>query len=110
MRTRRFNKSAWVGALVVVLVLGMATAAIAGSGKGGVFNLGMVNKVDGFVTNLKGAVAGAMLGVTNTSTDPAASALSAVNNSAAPTVRARNTGAGPAFQAIVPAGQSPLRI
>jgi hypothetical protein len=66
-------KIAWVGrtasmvfglALVLALLFGVASMALAGTGVGGVFNLGQKNTVDR-VTQLVGTTAGAMLKVDN---------------------------------------------
>ena len=61
-------------AVVAALTLGTASTALAGSGVGGVFNLGVTNAVDA-VTSLVGTVAGPSLRITNNSTDSAATAL-----------------------------------
>jgi len=60
--------------MVGALTLLTASAAIAGSGVGGVFNLGKVNTVNA-ITKLTGIVPGASLVIHNDSTDSAASAL-----------------------------------
>ena len=49
-----------------------ATAAVAGTGIGGVFNLGKTNTVNA-TTVLTGSTAGAQLGVTNSGSGPALS-------------------------------------
>jgi hypothetical protein len=61
-------------AVVAVLTLGTASAALAGSGVGGVFNLGVTNSVDA-ITNLVGSVTGPSLRIDNNSADSAATAL-----------------------------------
>jgi hypothetical protein len=50
----------------------VATAAMAGTGIGGVFNLGKTNTVDA-TTSLTGSTSGAQLGITNAGTGPALS-------------------------------------
>jgi len=67
---RKFTVLAVVG----VLTLGTASTALAGSGVGGVFNLGKTNTVNA-ITKLVGSVIGASLVIDNNSTDPAATAL-----------------------------------
>jgi len=67
---RKFTLLTVVGALTLLT----ASAAIAGSGVGGVFNLGKVNTVNA-ITKLVGSVAGTSLLIDNNSTDPAATAL-----------------------------------
>jgi hypothetical protein len=76
-------KVAWVGrtasmvfglTLVLALIFGVATMALAGSGVGGVFNLGQNNTVNA-ITRLTGTVAGPSLQIINNSTGAAATAL-----------------------------------
>ncbi len=61
-------------AVVTALTLVMASAAWAGSGVGGVFNLGVTNSVDA-ITTLVGSVAGPSVRIDNNSTNAAARAL-----------------------------------
>jgi hypothetical protein len=61
-------------AVVAALTLGTASAALAGAGVGGVFNLGVTNSVDA-ITTLVGDVAGPGLRIDNNSTNAAATAL-----------------------------------
>jgi hypothetical protein len=70
----QFLKGAAVGAVTSTVVL-MAASAMAGTGVGGVFNLGQVNSVNA-TTTLTGAKAGQMLQVTNTSTGGGATGIS----------------------------------
>jgi hypothetical protein len=67
---RKFTLLAVVGALSVVT----ASTALAGSGVGGVFNLGNTNTVNA-ITKLVGSVTGASLVIDNNSTNAAATAL-----------------------------------
>jgi hypothetical protein len=90
---RTFLKGAFAGGVGAALVL-TATAAIAGTGIGGIFNLGQSNTVNA-TSALSGASVGAQLQVTNSSTDKAAQGIAAFNNSAAATLYGRNSGAGP---------------
>ena len=73
MKTMRaiFGKALWVGRaastvleLVLALVLGVATTALAGTGVGAAFNLGKTNSVDR-LSSLVGSVSGAVLKVDN---------------------------------------------
>jgi hypothetical protein len=61
-------------AVVVALTLLGGSTALAGTGVGGVFNLGKTNTVNA-ITKLVGGVPGAGLVIVNNSTDPAATAL-----------------------------------
>jgi hypothetical protein len=76
-----------------------ATVAVAGTGVGGVFNLGQTNSVDA-TTRLQGAATGgAQLAVTNASSAGSALGLNVTNSSAgSPAVMATNTGAGTGVQ------------
>ena len=76
-------KVAWVGrtasmvfglALVMALILGVATTALAGTGVGARFQLGKLNTVDA-VTKLAGSVASPSLQIDNNSTNASATAL-----------------------------------
>jgi hypothetical protein len=67
----------FVGLAMIVaaaLTLGTASAALAGTGIGGVFNLGVTNTVNA-ITKLTGSVAGSSLQIVNNSTNAAATAL-----------------------------------
>jgi hypothetical protein len=70
----RFLQGAIVGAVIAVVSL-IAGAAFAGSGIGGVFNLGQSNSVNANTT-LTGATTGPQLSVNNTSTGTGASGVS----------------------------------
>src|SRR5829696_9302403 len=61
-------------AVAAALTLGTASTALAGSGIGGVFNLGVTNTVNA-ITKLTGSVAGSSLQIINNSTGAAATAL-----------------------------------
>lgn len=63
-----------VVAVVTALTLTTATAAFAGSGVGGVFNLGVTNSADA-ITSLVGSVAGPSVRIDNNSANSAARAL-----------------------------------
>jgi hypothetical protein len=82
------KKVAWVGrtasmvfglALVLALMFGVASVALAGTGVGGVFNLGVTNTVNAITTLVSGGAgvgpAGPMLRIDNNSTNSAATAL-----------------------------------
>jgi hypothetical protein len=77
------KKVMWVGratvflvglAVILALVFGVASRALAGSGVNGVFNLGVTNAVDA-ITTLVGSVAGPSVRIDNNSTNSAATAL-----------------------------------
>jgi hypothetical protein len=61
-------------AIMLALVMGVATTALAGTGVGATFNLGKVNTVNA-LSKLAGSVAGPSLAIDNDSTDAAATAL-----------------------------------
>ena len=88
-----FYKGTVLGAVVSMLVL-VASTAVAGTGIGGIFNLGQSNTVNA-TSSLSGASTGAQLQVTNTGTGTGAQGIAASNNSAAATLYGRNSGAGP---------------
>jgi hypothetical protein len=126
---RSFLKGAAVG--LTCGVLGGAAVALAGSGVGGVFNLGVSNSVDAKST-LTGATPGVQLQVTNTNNTAGAfglavnsvggtatgiftntgtgRALSAQTSAAASAFFASNTGGGPAGVFTVNAGLSPFTV
>jgi hypothetical protein len=102
-----FAKGALIG--FVFAVLGGATVALAGSGVGGVFNLGVSNSVDA-KTTLMGATAGVQLQVTNTSAAAGSSGLAVNSASGATTGVFTNTGGGPAGGFFVNAGVKPFTV
>jgi Phage Tail Collar Domain len=102
-----FLKGAVVG--LVCAVLGGATVALAGSGIGGVFNLGVSNTVDA-KTSLTGASTGAQLRVDNTSAVAGASGLVATSKSSSATGSFANSSTGPAAAFTVSAGVSPFTV
>jgi hypothetical protein len=61
-------------AIMLALVFGVATTALAGTGVGATFNLGQTNTVDA-ISKLVGSVAGPSLQIDNNSTDASATAL-----------------------------------
>jgi hypothetical protein len=61
-------------AIMLALVFGVATTALAGTGIGATFNLGQINTVNA-ISKLVGSVAGPSLQIDNNSTDAAATAL-----------------------------------
>lgn len=73
MRVPTFLKGAVAGGVGATVVMG-ASVALAGSGIGGVFNLGQSNTVDE-TTSLSGTKAGPQLQVTNSSTGSGATGL-----------------------------------
>lgn len=98
MRINTFLKGALAGGVGATAVLG-ATAAFAGSGIGGVFNLGQVNTVDATST-LTGAKAnGAELQVTNTSATGPATGLSVTTAAGKPPLTVSNNVMNPRLNA-----------
>jgi hypothetical protein len=90
---RSFLKGCAVGA-VCVLVGGISTLALAGSGVGGVFNLGVSNSVDA-QTKLTGAAAGtAQLQVSNTSAGAGSIGVRGNNASTAAALQGENSSGG----------------
>jgi hypothetical protein len=87
-----FLKGAVVG--LVCAVIGGATVALAGSGIGGVFNLGQANTVDA-QTQLSGATAGsAQLQVNNTSASASSEGVHVLNASNAAAMMGENSSTG----------------
>jgi hypothetical protein len=88
-----FFKGIVLGAVTSMLMLA-ASMALAGSGVGGVFNLGVPNDVNA-TTNLHGTTAGPQLQINNASGAVGALAISANGNSTSPAISGGNTvGAG----------------
>jgi hypothetical protein len=88
MKIGTFSKGAFAGGVGAFVVMG-ATAALAGTGIGGVFNLGQTNTVNG-TSALTGSEAGAGLHVTNTSTATGATALSLTSATGKPPLTVSN--------------------
>jgi hypothetical protein len=104
-----FVKGIALGAVISVLTLG-ATAAFAGVGVGAPFNLGKTNKVNATST-LTGSATGSMLKVPNTNTGAGAQAINASSaGGTAATMRANNTGGGPAGEFDVTPGHAPFTV
>src|SRR5262249_40951171 len=99
-----FVRGAVVG--FVFAVLGGATVGLAGSGIGGVFNLGQPNSVDA-KTTLTGASPGIQLQVTNANAAAGTSGLAVTSGSGATTGAFTNTGGGSAGGFFVNAGVKP---
>ena len=77
-------------AVVASLTLATASVALAGSGVGGVFNLGKTNTVNA-ITKLTGSVAGSSLQIINNSTEAAATALDLRVASGKPPLKVNST-------------------
>jgi hypothetical protein len=77
-------------AVVASLTLATASAALAGSGVGGVFNLGKTNTVNA-MTKLTGSVTGSSLQIINNSTEAAATALDLRVASGKPPLKVNST-------------------
>src|SRR6266568_7601380 len=96
--------------LAAAALILFTTTAPAGSGVGGVFNLGQTNTVNGTST-LTGATAGTQLNVKNTSTSSSASGLTGQSSSTtAAGVLGENLAGGPGLQAYVNTGAPPLKV
>jgi hypothetical protein len=105
---RLFLKGALVGGLAAALVL-VATSAIAGTGIGGVFNLGKTNRVNK-ASLLVGKSGTRMLQVTNRSTGDEAKAIQAKGNSSeAGAIRANNPN-GPAAEFFSSVTKPPFTV
>ncbi len=104
-----FYKGIVLGAAVSMLVLA-ATAAVAGTGIGGIFNLGQSNTVNA-TSGLSGATLGPQLKVTNGATGAGTQSIAGYNNSTtAAALFARNSGGGPAAAFSVLAGKAPFAV
>jgi len=101
----RFFRGVVVGSATAVLVLG-ASAALAGTGVGGIFNLGKTNTVNGG-SALSGATAGAQLTVSNTSASGRAVSLNGSSSNAALLVH-NTAGSADAFQ--TPGNVAPFSV
>lgn len=112
------SKVMWVGratiflvglAVILALMFGVASTALAHAGSAGLFHLGHNNPVK-TVSSLTGNLANRVLQVTNTSTDNTtqnATAIGATNKSpTSPAVRATNAGKGTALELNVTCGIS----
>src|SRR5205807_7718377 len=94
---RTVRKGFFKGVLLGLTLAGLAlftTTALAGSGVGGVFNLGQVNTVD-HVSNLNGNATNAMLDVSNTGTGANSNGIvGRTASTLAPALAGSNSGAG----------------
>jgi hypothetical protein len=88
MKIGTFLKGAFAGGVGAFAVMG-ATAALAGTGIGGVFNLGQTNTVNK-TSALSGSEAGAGLQITNKSTGTGATALSLTSATGKPPLTVSN--------------------
>lgn len=108
--TRKVDGKKAFALLAIVLSLSLASPALAGTGVGAVFNIGVTNTVNA-VTTLVGTTTGSMLSITNNSTGTAARALTVTSKSASGnTIYSTNTGGGPALGLSVPAGRAPMKV
>lgn len=104
-----FFKGIALGAVASVLTLG-TTAALAGTGPGAPFNLGKINSVNATST-LTGSATGSLLKIPNTNTGAGAQAINASSAGAtAATIKANNTGGGPAAEFDVTSGHAPFTV
>ena len=99
-------RSGIVGGIVAGAVI-LAGSAVAGSGIGGVFNLGQSNTVNA-PSALSGSTAGKQLIVANLGTAGSSSALLGYGKGASPAATFQNAGAGPAVSLLAGAGQPPF--
>src|SRR5437763_5530133 len=103
MRGSGHSKTALVAALVGAIAA-TATVALAGSGVGGIMNLGRNNTVDNAETRLTGANAAPMLDATNTSGSAAAIGVAGRAAGAGAAVAGRNASSGPGVRATSASG------
>ena len=102
-------RSGIVGGIVAGAVI-LAGSAVAGSGIGGVFNLGDSNTVSQ-TSVLAGSTAGDQLDVANVNAGSSARGLGVLGKSpTAPAVAATNSGGGPALALTVNSGTSPFTV
>src|SRR5438105_2473150 len=95
--------------IATVLAVSIPAVALAGTGVGGVFNLGVTNTVNK-LTSLVGKTS-KMLQVTNKSGAATAGAIGATSKGhGAPTIRANNSGGGPALGLSVKPGAAPFTV
>src|SRR3954452_25355109 len=98
MGVHTFVKGAFAGGVGATAVLA-ATAAFAGTGVGGVFNLGQTNSVNATSTLTGARARGAQLQVTNTSTTAGSTGLSVTAGSGKPLLTVSNTTVNPRLNA-----------
>ncbi|MDQ2983302.1 MAG: hypothetical protein M3R70_05175 [Actinomycetota bacterium] len=107
--SKGFFKGAFVGGIGAAVVM-TATAALAGTGVGGIFNLGQSNTVDG-TSGLSGTTAGPQLNVANSGAAASSQGIAGYTNSSkAAAIYARNNGGGPAAAFSVLAGKAPFAV
>lgn len=102
-----FFRGVVLGSLTAALVLS-ASAALAGTGIGGIFNLGQSNTVNQ-TSGLSGSSSGAQLAVSNTSTSTGNYGLRVNGASATPALVAHNS-AGPAALFFSPTSAAPFAV
>ena len=107
--TRIRLRWALLGAAAAALIV--TTAALGGSGVGGVFNLGQINGVNG-TTALNGKTTGAQLSVLNSSSVSTGVGITGRSSSATGAgVQGVNLAGGPALQAVVSSNAvAPLKV
>jgi hypothetical protein len=102
-----FLRGVVLGSVTAALVLS-ASAALAGTGVGGIFNLGKTNTVDQS-SSLTGSSSGSQLVVSNISTSSGTRGLSVSGASSAAALFAHN-GAGPAAAFMSSTGTAPFTV
>src|SRR4051812_10671345 len=109
MRLHTFVKGALAGGVGATAVLA-ATAAFAGTGVGGVFNLGQSNSVNATSTLTGARAGGAELQVTNTSTTAGSTGLSVTEGAGKPPLTVSNTTVNPKLNAQYVGGYAPNNL
>src|SRR3954466_7633938 len=109
MRLHTFVKGAFAGGVGATAVLA-ATAAFAGTGVGGVFNLGQSNSVNATSTLTGARARGAPLQVTNRSTTAGATGLSVTSGAGKPPLTVSNTTVNPKLNAQYVGGYAPSAL
>jgi hypothetical protein len=102
-----FFRGVLVGSLTSALVLS-ASAALAGTGVGGIFNLGQANTVN-TSSSLSGSTSGAQLAVSNSSTTTGNYGLLVNGKSLSPALVAANS-TGPAARFTGASGSAPFQV
>lgn len=101
----RMKLTLLAGGLLALFVVSTAVAAAPGDP----FKLGVVNTINA-LTTLTGSLNGQLLLVNNTNTGSSAQAIKATSRAPAGTIRAENSGGGPALSLKVNAGVAPLAV
>ena len=103
---KRLYQGVVLGSATAVAVVA-ATAALAGTGVGGLFNLGQSNTVNA-PSSLYGTTAGKQLVVANFGTVSSSGALLGYGKGSSPAATFQNAGGGPALSLLAGTGQPPF--